>query len=916
MSSFKKAVEYSKTQNSLLNNDFSDGTRLNGGYDLLSNNVTMENSSLWPETVSALALEEGFELIPEGVPEYTESKRKNVQVWYGPTADEKNFYYLAYNGSALFTTFSTSSVLCAINKRTMERLYSINLKNYNLTTEANYQGSTAYMPRVSISILEDTLYLCNAIPNNLGPQLCAVNKQNGEFKWALPYYPSLPESLNTRLGDMCTMAFKKNGKKYILAGSSSLQNAFNLAVVKQAPEIPYPVYTDQGFLFCIEDLGTSGKLLWKAGTCVQNLKEGDTIIKGGTPVFDPFRPGKDTVIVSTYTNNKIVNPHVFTGEQGIFGVPVLQEFYLNKNSTPANLVSLWSQVIGKVITVAKNSTSGGTEDKKYTYLELVALLKSLKPTGPDNILFTIYSVLSGENIQNIKNTSLTSPQVAFYFKDLTSGTVLNKYDAQALNYFGNGIWGAPPCVDLETNSVYFGTGQGHSIPFDEYILAMDPSLNFREFIKPFATESNNFVKNFTTLDRVNLSRQEFEENNRLNSVRRFRSPRGQMSYSDSIMAVDLTTGKIKYAVRTIPMDTYTFLGRGTAPANPLLFFFELNIIDGDVSSGVFKHEGERIKLASSTKAGIACILDITDYNPNVKFNHMNLEETGVFYSKTLYLGPTTVLGGANYQCSKLQNGIQVSLQYNNYINFTGNILDSNGNIMTFVSQTGMIVNNTKAFVTGYSIETETVLWVTPLITFSGSSLSAANNVVFTADNAGVLYGIDGLTGQIKWIYNAASGNNAKMIQGSASVAVLDGKLYWINSYNTPFAPVIAKDKQFGNVFSLDDSIYAPSASFTTKGVTTFGVAKKLLVDNLYKSWEETNLTKHSWYISKDCKVHLEFKTGDIVKDFTLINEPYVNNMFNFEDTDMTLTLVNGNTYKINNFGMSNLLLFNYFSKVQ
>src|SRR4030042_4877096 len=153
------------------------------GNRLSSNAVTIKGK-FNREDIGALYLDEQFDLVPKNAETTAEGYFNDIpsspgskyyqfsQVWYGPTATEKDFYYTTYYGSSLFTQNSLSTILVSKPRcNPVQTNWAINTKNL-------YSG-TGIVPRISIcrtapSIYKDTLYIGDCIYQPGGPFIFAV----------------------------------------------------------------------------------------------------------------------------------------------------------------------------------------------------------------------------------------------------------------------------------------------------------------------------------------------------------------------------------------------------------------------------------------------------------------------------------------------------------------------------------------------------------------------------------------------------------------------------------------------------------------------------------------------------------------------------------------------------------------------
>ena len=100
--------------------------------------------------------------------------------------------------------------------------------------------------------------------------------------------------------------------------------------------------------------------------------------------------------------------------------------------------------------------------------------------------------------------------------DVNSGAVLWKTYMAPDGFSGNGVWGAAPVVDTKRNSIYVGTGNNYSVPDDvtECILAAGGD----EVAQRACMPADNYV--------------------------------------DAVVALDMTTGAVKWSTSMLPFDTW------------------------------------------------------------------------------------------------------------------------------------------------------------------------------------------------------------------------------------------------------------------------------------------------------------------------------------------------------------------------
>ena len=770
-----------------------------------------------------------FELIPADCEAaikagYTQYDREHAQCLTGPVLDGEYFYYVAYSGS-LFTGSVKSSILVCRKKSTGEVKFCTNCNDYNLDLADNYIGPSRSVSRSLIAIVGDNLYLTSGYISNIGPQVYCVDKNFGDWKWSIAYY--LPEEAeafygvkfltkrqdysqfsgtNARIVSHNPKAIEcGNGETHIYVGCSSLQNvpAFNTGLVEGTPNYTsYPFFTDQGVLTLIKVVSDVPVMTERVFTCAPNIKIGDVLVNSPGSALNPFRPGCNQVVIGTLSGTTIASPGIVDASN-----PAVDGYFFSQNITvggdpigAADFAPFW-ETIGPYISVDNGPSI-------FTFASALVVLNQLPP-GLHSISARIITV------ENITGTPASGQKLLWYSKVLYPGDVIeNKYDAQGLNYFGNSVWGAEPLVftpelcckpkQHTKELIAVGTGQSHYIPLDEQMYYYHPSRNYRKLKKPLVDLTNAYVSTPlpSVLDQLNASKQQFGETIRNLSVNVLKSPRGQMSYADSIVVVDKHVN-MQVAVRSIPSDTYTFLGNTSLLSR---FVPDLNDIDGDASSGVFSN-GSR--LITVTKGGSGLILDFSNWT-GAPWTNEYPALVGVNTSYPVYSGPTGILGGDNYQIT------QDECRKNNVIGNSANTgyLDgargTDGNFEKFVSEQGLYVPPNSSVVQSINMEKEKVLWNTPLYFIAVGSATVADDTYLTADSAGYLYGLSTKTGAIKLVINAGA-DIQPMKGGVASPAYDDytGDVYWISAFNQPIPTAIGEGK-WGWVLTQDKCRKFPS----------------------------------------------------------------------------------------------------------
>jgi polyvinyl alcohol dehydrogenase (cytochrome) len=288
-------------------------------------------------------------------------------------------------------------------------------------------------------------------------------------------------------------------------------------------------------------------------------------------------------------------------------------------------------------------------------------------------------------------------------------------------YSGGAVWNSTPVVDPRRHSLYVGTGNNYSVPVEDTLCA-------------------------------------------LNGERNCNLPADPNDHFDSILALDLMTGKIKWSVRGWPFDPFSFAclvsapGTGNCPALPgpdYDFGAGLNLLltgDGNEMVGA----GE--------KSGNYWALDPND---------------GKVVWKT-DVGPAgAVLGGIEWGTAFDGERIYVALS-------------DSGQIPYALHPSGTLVNSGSW--AALDPKTGAILWqtATPGACSAGGAsgvaqgcmalgpVSVANGVVFAGsmDEAATnptMFALDARTGKVLWSFVTGSSVNA-------GPAIAGNSLYWGSGY--------------------------------------------------------------------------------------------------------------------------------------
>jgi polyvinyl alcohol dehydrogenase (cytochrome) len=294
--------------------------------------------------------------------------------------------------------------------------------------------------------------------------------------------------------------------------------------------------------------------------------------------------------------------------------------------------------------------------------------------------------------------------------DLATGQILWKTYLLPTGYTGNAVWGSSPSIDTKRGQVYIATGNNYSVP----PAVLDCVRANPGNPAPCLAPNDHF---------------------------------------DSILALDLVTGAIRWATRAIPYDAWTvdcipFFGDGDLcpqPAGPDYDF------------------GQAPQLFSVRTPGTTKQSDLVGAG----------QKSGQYWA----LDPAT--GAVKWVTQAGPGGTAGGLQWGSAVDgkrvYTANA-NSGGTEWTLADGT-----KTRAGVwSGLDAATGQVLWQTTPPHGGGSSgpATTANGIVFgcSLDPAGYMYALDGATGAVLWEF--ASGGSCL-----SGAAISNGAVYWGSGYS-------------------------------------------------------------------------------------------------------------------------------------
>jgi len=303
-----------------------------------------------------------------------------------------------------------------------------------------------------------------------------------------------------------------------------------------------------------------------------------------------------------------------------------------------------------------------------------------------------------------------------------SGAVRWKHHMAPEGYSGNAVWGSTPVVDTARCRLYVTTGNNYMLP--------------REVLDCVVAAEKQGASGATDVSTC------YAPDN----------------YFDAIVALDLETGRVQWAHRTMPFDAHTHacIAPGVNPQNcPSLRGPDYDFAQGPMLFTVTDGAQPRQLLGAGQKSGVFRVVDPDD---------------GRLIWKTT-VGPGGITGGMQWGSATDGKRIYVAIA-----NFAKErwTLQGHGPFAGQVASGG--------FWSALDAATGTVLWQTPEpnAAMAQGMLTVANGVVFAGSMAGGdnnynMFALDASTGQIVWHFLSVGSVNA-------GAAVVDGTVYWGSGY--------------------------------------------------------------------------------------------------------------------------------------
>jgi polyvinyl alcohol dehydrogenase (cytochrome) len=297
--------------------------------------------------------------------------------------------------------------------------------------------------------------------------------------------------------------------------------------------------------------------------------------------------------------------------------------------------------------------------------------------------------------------------------DLNTGAILWKTSVIPPGYTGNAIWGSSPSIDPKRGQLYIATGNNYSVPDD--VLDCVRAAGDDPVAKAACLPADD--------------------------------------HFDSILALDLVTGAIRWATRAIPYDAWTvdcipFFGDGDLCPDP---------------AGPDYDFGQAPQLFTVKPIGNGKPMDLVgDGQKSGQYWALNPDTGAVVW--VTQTGPGGTAGGL--QWGSAVDGKRV---------YTAN---ANSNFIPWTLPDGTVTVN--GVWSGLDAVTGAVLWQTTPPHGGGTSgpVTTANGIVFgcSLDPSGYMYALNGATGAVLWEF--PSGGSCL-----SGAAISNGTVYWGSGYS-------------------------------------------------------------------------------------------------------------------------------------
>jgi polyvinyl alcohol dehydrogenase (cytochrome) len=369
-----------------------------------------------------------------------------------------------------------------------------------------------------------------------------------------------------------------------------------------------------------------------------------------------------------------------------------------------------------------------------------AIISSSPAVHNGRIYTGVASLAEGGTLVGVSSIEDAGPRGSAVAVDAATGEIAWKTYMTPVGYYGGGVWGSNPVVDTARNRVYVSTGNNYLHPEDG-APSSDPLKTYGQCISAGGTAA---------------------------------SCSSPDNHVDSVVALDLNTGAVKWARKLVTWDQpfvtngsddwnvdclfpFIFGGGGVGPQCPDNYGPDYDF--GSAPNLVTFQDGKNTKtiIGAGQKSGIYYALDPD--NGAVEWQRQ--------------VGPGSTLGGMEWGSASDGKRIYVQIANQNGISYAAG---SAGSWAALDPKTGKI------------------LWQTPDPNgaIDLGPVTVANGVVYGASMAvgatdKTLFALDAATGKVIWSFAAGSSVNA----GATTV---NGVVYWGSGYTNLGPPYTGNTK--------------------------------------------------------------------------------------------------------------------------
>lgn len=377
---------------------------------------------------------------------------------------------------------------------------------------------------------------------------------------------------------------------------------------------------------------------------------------------------------------------------------------------------------------------------------------------------------------------------------VTGQVFQSDWEAEEYNYHFDGVWGMRPTIDVKRNQVIFGTANGRQNPVYEQKLSWGvDSTTYYQWEARFAEVAKS--PNSTAQDNEAILQEWYAVNQRkIKALEKgLTGQRYKQSHHDSIVVLDLTTGRFKWAYRNQALDTWvSSVGQHNHPVlvdriDPFVLWQYLGEGgDLDFGTSAIHHQKADLYLGLS-KAGNAIALNPDNGKvqwvrfgsyptPTGGYNYTGTVDDDCLYgvSPNFHAGGFTLTSEVSWDGvadkpklvpkSPLESAMMVTKPWiTNVFTDTYNLLGHGKGVL---HRTNVRIPHQLQYITKYKVKTGEIVNVAPLYhqkylelkkAATPSQLASSNDIIWAGgSDSGKLLGLDTKTLMPFWSHSAYS----------------------------------------------------------------------------------------------------------------------------------------------------------------